>query len=261
MLRDADAPVLLTQEFLLPSLPETSATVLCLDRDAQHWVNLPDADLQPLASPSNLAYVFYTSGSSGSPKGVLNTHRALVNRLTWAQSQFPCSPGERHAQKTAIGFLDSLTETLTPLITGVQLHIVLPDTARDPEQLTAFIAEHGISRITLVPSLLAAILANPTDALRTLKLIISSGEALPPVWRKRFADSSRTPASSTFMALPKSPGMRPGSTAARPPTAGSRSAAPSPTPGLTCWIPKADLPLSECPRNSTSAESRWRGDI
>ena len=179
MLRDADAPVLLTQASLLPALPELSSTILCLDRDAQHWANLPDADLDPLATPSNLAYVIYTSGSTGSPKGILNTHRALVNRLTWAQRQFTCSPNERHAQKTAISFIDSLTETLTPLLAGAQLHIVPPDTARDPEQLADFIRNHRIARITLVPSLLAAILATRADALQNLKLIISSGEALP----------------------------------------------------------------------------------
>ena len=82
VLEDAQVPVLLTQQALLPSMPEHSAEVICLDADwaeiAQESSSNPVCD----AKPEDLVYVIYTSGSTGKPKGVQVPHRAVVNLLT-----------------------------------------------------------------------------------------------------------------------------------------------------------------------------------
>ncbi|MEA2691015.1 MAG: hypothetical protein QOJ16_402, partial [Acidobacteriota bacterium] len=71
MLADSGAPVLLTEERLLPILPPHAARTVCLDRD---WPEISRAaagpDLRAPAAPAGLAYVLYTSGSTGRPKGV-----------------------------------------------------------------------------------------------------------------------------------------------------------------------------------------------
>ena len=82
MLEDAQVPMLLTQERLLPTLPPHRAQLLCLDRDAPTIACAPDTTPISAVTRDNLAYVIYTSGSSGWPKGVMITHRNVVNFFT-----------------------------------------------------------------------------------------------------------------------------------------------------------------------------------
>src|SRR5262249_32750544 len=78
MLKDANAPVLVTQAALRDRLPASGARIVCLDAD------LPILASQPVAAPANglqpdnAAYVIYTSGSTGSPKGVAVSHRNVA---------------------------------------------------------------------------------------------------------------------------------------------------------------------------------------
>jgi amino acid adenylation domain-containing protein len=184
MLEDAKPAVLLTQQHLLAALPlhllPADSTVFCVD---SAWDSLQEvATTNPgyRSFPGNLAYIIYTSGSTGKPKGVSGQMQALVNRITWVQKAFPCLPGEAHAQKTAINFLDSVTEVLCPLLFGGQLHIALPHTSQDPYAMWHFIKTANIARLVLVPSLLEALLGCDAAALcTTLGMIVSSGEALP----------------------------------------------------------------------------------
>jgi amino acid adenylation domain-containing protein len=184
MLEDAQPAVLLAQQHLLAALPlhllPADSAVFCIDSD---WDSLQSAAAtNPLnhSFPRNLAYIIYTSGSTGKPKGVSGQMRALVNRISWIQAAFPCLPGEAHAQKTAINFIDSVTEILCPLLFGGQLHIAPPHTAQDPYAMWQFIKTANIARLVLVPSLLEALLACDAAALcTTLGMIVCSGEALP----------------------------------------------------------------------------------
>ena len=80
MIGDSQAPVLLTQQRLLAQIPRHLTKVICLDAD---WELIARESRQKAinkAAPENLAYVMYTSGSTGQPKGVAVPHRA-VNRL------------------------------------------------------------------------------------------------------------------------------------------------------------------------------------
>ena len=88
MLDDSQASVLVTQSSLMPSLPASRCTVVCLDADwptiaPQCCANLPGG-----ATADDLAYVIYTSGSTGQPKGVEIQHRALVNHMFWMRERF-----------------------------------------------------------------------------------------------------------------------------------------------------------------------------
>ncbi|HEX8275451.1 MAG TPA: amino acid adenylation domain-containing protein, partial [Longimicrobiaceae bacterium] len=154
---------------------------------------LPHSRTPALSHPSSLAYVVYTSGSTGTPKGVLGTHRGIVNRLAWMWSEHPFAAGEVCCQKTSLAFVDSVWEVFGPLLAGVPSVLVPDDEARDPEALAAILARHGVTRVVLVPSLLRALLdRHPELGERCprLRLVVSSGEELPPGLARRFAEAA-----------------------------------------------------------------------
>ena len=81
MLDEAAAQVVLCQEHLLSRLPATTPTAIGLERGWQHLDGEPVDECSAFVGGDQLAYVIYTSGSTGQPKGAMNTHRGIVNRL------------------------------------------------------------------------------------------------------------------------------------------------------------------------------------
>ncbi|HJT26990.1 MAG TPA: condensation domain-containing protein, partial [Pyrinomonadaceae bacterium] len=100
VLKDASVAVLLTRERYAKELPSHNAHVVCLDRDRdaidQQSKQRPESNV----TADNLAYVIYTSGSTGQPKGAMNTHKAVVNRLLWMQEAYGLGPDDCVLQKT-----------------------------------------------------------------------------------------------------------------------------------------------------------------
>ncbi|MDH3051982.1 amino acid adenylation domain-containing protein [Gordonia alkanivorans] len=141
---------------------------------------ITDADrLSPLRT-GHPAYVLFTSGSTGVPKAVSVPHEAIVNRLAWMQQQYPIDGRDVVLQKTPITFDVSVWELFWPLACGADLVLADPDAHRDPAALAAVIAEHGVTVIHFVPTMLDAFLATaPVEAvLSSLRLVFTSGEAL-----------------------------------------------------------------------------------
>ncbi|WP_228989080.1 non-ribosomal peptide synthetase [Streptomyces sp. DH8] len=136
----------------------------------------------PGADPEALAAVIYTSGSTGVPKGVALTGRSLLNRIDWMASAQPFAPGEVLCQKGPTGFVDGLWELLGGLLHGAPTVIAPPEASADPYLLTELLAEHRVTRLLVVPSLLRTLLELPgLDArLPALTRWVSSGEELPP---------------------------------------------------------------------------------
>src|SRR5580704_11897890 len=95
--------------------------------------------------PLNPAYSIYTSGSSGTPKGVLVPHAAIVNRLLWMQRYFGIGPDDRILQKTPFHFDVSVWEFFWPLITGAALVVARPDGHRDPAYLAGLIRREQVT--------------------------------------------------------------------------------------------------------------------
>ncbi len=132
-------------------------------------------------TPEDAAFVVFTSGSTGAPKGVVQTHRALANRLIWGWRSYPFAEAERVLQKTPLGFVDAIAEILAPVLGGAALVMTPGDIRRDPAALSAMAAATGITRITAVPSLLSGLAAHldaSGQSLPRLRMIHSSGEAL-----------------------------------------------------------------------------------
>ncbi|WP_146050780.1 non-ribosomal peptide synthetase, partial [Pseudomonas syringae] len=210
MLEDSTPVAVLVQAETRALLGELAVPTLDL-QDADWEVEAEHNPVVPAITPQHLAYVIYTSGSSGKPKGVGGPHQAMVNRLYWMHSTFGGQRLEKHAQKTSISFLDSVTETLMPLLFGAQLHIVSPLASRDPIQLWQAVTEHQLTRLVLVPSLLEELSRIENRQISPEKrLIVCSGEVfsssllartrawLPSATILNFYGSSEAAGDSTF---------------------------------------------------------------
>ena len=124
--------------------------------------------------------MIYTSGSTGTPKGVAGAHAALVSRLACFAAAFPDWQRQVVCARSSLSSIDGLVELLGPLLGG-QLVVLADDVvSRDPAALAALIARHQGGCLTVVPSLLAALLEDGNAGLLgSCKFWVSTGEALP----------------------------------------------------------------------------------
>ena len=140
----------------------------------------PATPPRPSLHADDPAYVVHTSGSTGAPKGVVNTHGGIRNRLLWMQDAYPIGPGDRVLQKTPTSFDVAVWEFLWPFMTGATLVVLPPDAHKDPQVLAATVAREGITTMHFVPSMLRLFVQQPGAAACTgLRRVICSGEALP----------------------------------------------------------------------------------
>jgi surfactin family lipopeptide synthetase C len=141
------------------------------------------AALPGLVAGDDIAYLMYTSGSTGEPKGVMGTHRGAVNRCAWMWRTFPFAPGEVACLKTNLAFVDSVWETFGALLAGVPSVIIRDAVMHDHDRLIETLRAGRVTRIVLVPSLLRALLDGRRQLgamLPDLRTWISSGDRLTP---------------------------------------------------------------------------------
>lgn len=197
-------------------LSASSAKILCLIGDNSNLLNDID-DLQELitlnvnpqtASLKNAdissghgntelpeiwgddsAYIFFTSGSTGVPKGVLGCHKGLSHFINWQREQFKIDQNDRVAQLTNLSFDVFLRDLFLPLTSGATL--CLPE-ARDVLDTVSWLNRENISIVHSVPSIFRSWLERQSDTIKPQKLryLFSAGEPLTDGlinnWRQTF---------------------------------------------------------------------------
>ncbi|WP_262947503.1 non-ribosomal peptide synthetase, partial [Xenorhabdus indica] len=157
MLADAAPVALLAQAAQMETLGSRLPVVVLDTPSLSVWDNLPaeNLDTQTLGLTSqHLAYVIYTSGSTGQPKGVMNSHRALCNRLVWMQETYGLTAHDRVLQKTPFSFDVSVWEFFWPLLSGARLVMARPEGHKEVDYLARLIDTAGITTLHFVPSML-----------------------------------------------------------------------------------------------------------
>ncbi|HEX4499520.1 MAG TPA: amino acid adenylation domain-containing protein [Thermoanaerobaculia bacterium] len=187
ILDEARVPVLITVEPLVAALPPFSGKTVRLDRDAAQISRHGDAALASGVGPGHLAYVLYTSGSTGQPLGVMVPHGEIVNTLRWRLRAFALDRSDRILQNIPFSFDPSIWQIFGALGSGARLVLPSPDLHRDPASLLGLMADQGVTVTDFPPSFLRALLEHP-DFARTVHLrhVFTGGEALPPAVRDRF---------------------------------------------------------------------------
>ena len=143
------------------------------------------------ANPGDPAYVFFTSGTTGVPKGILGTHKALSHFLQWEEQTLSIGPTDRVSQLTGLSFDVVLRDIFLPLSAGATL--CLPDTASVPhgEDVIPWMRRERITILHTVPSLAAVWLDSLESraGLPDLRWVLMAGEPLTDTlvgrWREK----------------------------------------------------------------------------
>lgn len=152
--------------------------------DFNHYEWSCQNDFHPILCQENdAAYVIYTSGSTGVPKGVINEHRALLNRIKWMKNQYHINKDDVILQKTTYTFDVSVWELFLPLLSSATLVFLENGGEKDPRVIANEISKRKISVMHFVPTafseFLNYIVSNQLfDHLISLRYIFTSGEAL-----------------------------------------------------------------------------------
>jgi amino acid adenylation domain-containing protein len=179
VLQDANPAVIVSQESIRHRLPNTGANVLCLDTDIQNNHTNFTISRDRRRNPDNLAYVIYTSGSNGRPKGVMMSHRSLVNRFFWELDAFRRNERDVVLQQFSVSFDYSVWEIFIALTSGASLVLTKTHNQTDSHYLSRLIKRHNVSIVGFVPAMLESML-NKVDFqdLESLRQVSTGGEEL-----------------------------------------------------------------------------------
>ena len=176
VVKDADLKVVLTQRNLLDRLPSTSVTTLCLDTLLASVTGEQSGRVKSPVASNNLAYVVYTSGSTGGPKGIEVEHRSVV-RLVFAMTSLGEPRNEVCLQLSPLAFDASTYEIWAPLLRGGRC-ILFPENSISASSLGEVIRKNAVTTLWLTASLFNTLIDEAPEVLHTIRSLLIGGEPL-----------------------------------------------------------------------------------
>ncbi len=192
VLNDASVKIVLTAHNYLPKIAAQHSlcpllhSILCIEDVQKECLAYPTTHPVP-GNANDPAYVMYTSGSSGIPKGVLVTHRSIVNTIIWRKNNYEYAPGYVSMQIPPYFFDSSVTDIFTPLSGGARLVLIRDEERADLTKLRKTITTKGITHFIVVPIFYNMLLEEIAPDLKYVKMICCAGDNFPDeLIRKHF---------------------------------------------------------------------------
>jgi L-proline---[L-prolyl-carrier protein] ligase len=138
----------------------------------------------PGGGPENLAYILYTSGSTGAPKGVCLSHRNAMAFVDWAAAEIGAGPADRFANHAPLHFDLSILDLYVAFRAGASVHLIPAEISFAPSLLVDYLLEHEITVWYSVPSALILMMRDggmlKVPAPRfSLRILLFAGEVFP----------------------------------------------------------------------------------
>ncbi|MFC5743023.1 non-ribosomal peptide synthetase [Dyella tabacisoli] len=175
MLNDTMTPVLITHSTLLERLPSHSSCLIALDEQAEVIAQQPDSAPALDIRPGHLAYVMYTSGSTGQPKGIAVTQGNVAGLALDRRWQ---DASQQRVLLHSPQLFDAATyETWAPLLSGRQI-VIVPPGKTDIRVLEQTIVQHGVTGLWLTAGLFHLMVDECPDAFAKVRQLIAGGDVL-----------------------------------------------------------------------------------
>ncbi|MBA2535358.1 MAG: thioester reductase domain-containing protein [Rubrobacter sp.] len=184
VVEDAGPRIVLTQERYADRLPEGTQTFFLDEGWDEELEDLPAVDEGSEVGQDNLAFVSYSAGTTGKPKGIANPHRAPVLSYLWRFGISDYAPGDRVGCNVFF-----IWEMMRPLLRGATTVVIPDDVIYDPNALIRFLEEYEVTETLITPSLLEAVLnsSGPEvgERLSNLKTLWLNGEVVTRTLARR----------------------------------------------------------------------------
>ncbi|MDG1279874.1 MAG: class I adenylate-forming enzyme family protein [Pseudorhodobacter sp.] len=189
------SPALIVADASLPLPPDLPCRVLP-SAELTKMASLPPVSFQ-LGDPNRLAYIIFTSGTSGRPQAVMHAHRAILARAMMMTGWYDLRPDDRVLHAGAFNWTYTLgTGLMDPWTMGATALIPMPGTPS--ADLPGLLARHEASLFAAAPGVYRQMLRQPFAPCPKLRHGLSAGESLPPALRARWQEATGTDIHEAF---------------------------------------------------------------
>jgi amino acid adenylation domain-containing protein len=184
MIRDSQVPYIITSRSRENTLPQGKFQKIVIEDIWSELESFPTDTLDHGLESGSMSYLFYTSGSTGQPKGVIMTH-SYQDKASDYTENFPIK-SEKVLLKSSTGFTLILLETFSPLNAGGEIVVVPKNQQTDAAWMIKNIQEQQVETLNLVPSMLSVLLEKGLEKCTSIKKVFTVGEQLPVAVQKKF---------------------------------------------------------------------------
>jgi amino acid adenylation domain-containing protein/FkbM family methyltransferase len=176
ILEDANPGLLIIDSSQLTDINFYSGSLCAVDIELGNSDSLSPDNVDTTVDETDLAYIVYTSGSTGQPKGVMIEHRSTINMALNLFERFELLPSDRLLQFASLSFDACVAEIFTAILNGAALVVFEEKVVKDGRKFLESLAQQKVSAAVLPPAYLSAI---DIDKLN-LRVIVTAGEAMNP---------------------------------------------------------------------------------
>ncbi|WP_127529470.1 non-ribosomal peptide synthetase [Paenibacillus kobensis] len=169
--------------------PSFNGQVITLSGESYKEDQEETAALEQLLRADQIAYVTYTSGSTGAPKGVMTEHRQLLAYVRAFQREFGIGPGDVVLQQASCSFDHFVEEVYPALLSGAAIVIAQREEVLDPDRLVELLKSTGVTVVTVQPLLLSEL--NKRGGVPEVHTYLSGGDVLKAAHYDRLTESAR----------------------------------------------------------------------